>query len=169
MSFQKINIQDLSINPFQKIGKEWMLITAGDQQKVNTMTASWGGLGVLWGQDVATVYIRPQRYTKEFVDQQDCFSLSFFDGQFKKELNVLGTVSGKDQDKIKDVDFHITYIDGVPTFEEATLVFIVEKVYADLIKSECFIDQPLNEHCYPKKDYHTMYIGKIKGVYVKKA
>ena len=63
MSFQKINIQDLSINPFQKIGKEWMLITAGDEKKVNTMTASWGGMGVLWGQNVVTAYIRPQRYT----------------------------------------------------------------------------------------------------------
>ena len=65
------------MNPFVAIGKEWMLITAGDENQVNTMTASWGGMGVLWNKDVVTAYIRPQRYTKEFVDSQDCFSLSF--------------------------------------------------------------------------------------------
>ncbi len=168
MSFQKINIQDLQMNAWNDIGKHWMLITAGDDQKVNTMTASWGGVGVLWGQDVVHAYIRPQRYTKQFVDQQSCFSLSFFDDH-KKELSVLGSVSGRDTDKIKDVDFHVTYLDGVPTFEEARLVFIVEKIYEDLIKPENFIDSSLNEKWYPDQDYHTVYIAKIKGVYVQKA
>ena len=167
MSFQKINIKDLDLNPFTSIGKDWMLITAGDQSKVNTMTASWGGVGVLWGQDVITVYIRPQRYTKEFVDQQDCFSLSFFAGEYKKELGILGTVSGRDQDKIHDVGFHTTYLDNVPTFEEASVVFIVEKIYEDQFKTENFIDHSLDEKCYPEKDYHTFYIAKIKAVYVK--
>lgn len=169
MAFQKINIQDLQMNPFTSIGKEWMLITAGDQKKVNTMTASWGGVGVLWGQDVVTAYIRPQRYTKEFVDQQECFSLSFFNGNYKKELGVLGTVSGRDQDKIKDVDFHVTFIEDVPTFEEASVVFIVEKVYEDTIQPEYFKDQSLDQKWYPDKDYHTFYIAKIKAVYVQEA
>lgn len=168
MSFQKINIQDLQMNAWNDIGKNWMLITAGDDQKVNTMTASWGGVGVLWGQDVVYAYIRPQRYTKQFVDHQSCFSLSFFDG-YKKELSVLGSVSGKDTDKIKDVDFHITYIDGVPTFEEARLVFIVEKIYEDHIKPENFIDSSIEKRWYPDQDYHTVYVAKIKGVYVQKA
>lgn len=169
MSFQKINIQDLQMNPFISIGKEWMLITAGNKDKVNTMTASWGGVGVLWGQDVITAYIRPQRYTKEFVDQQDCFSLSFFNGDYKKELGVLGSVSGRQQDKIKDVDFHVTFLEDVPTFEEASTVFIVEKIYEDTIKPENFKDLSLDEKWYPQKDYHTVYIAKIKAVYVKKA
>lgn len=165
--FQKIDIQDLKMNPFVSIGKEWTLITAGDEKKVNTMTASWGGVGVLWNQDVVTVYIRPQRYTKEFVDKQNCFSLSFFNGNYKKELGVLGSVSGKDTDKIHDVGFHVTYIDGVPTFKEASTVFIVEKIYQDVIKSDCFIDSSLNDKNYPQQDYHIVYIAKIKGVYVK--
>lgn len=169
MAFEKINIQDLQMNPFVKIGKEWMLITAGDKHKFNTMTASWGGLGVLWGEDVVKAYIRPQRYTKEFIDKQDCFSLSFFDGHYKKELGVLGSVSGRDQDKIHDVDFHVTFLDGVPTFEEASTVFIVEKVYEDTIKPENFKDKSLDEKWYPEKDYHSVYIAKIKAVYVNKA
>lgn len=168
MSFEKIEIKDLQINPFLSIGKDWMLITAGDSDKVNTMTASWGGVGVLWNENVVTAYIRPQRYTKQFVDQQDCFSLSFFDG-YKKELGVLGSISGKDTDKIKDVDFHVTYLDGVPTFKEAKLVFIVEKIYEDTIKSDCFLDNKIDQKSYPGKDYHTMYIAKIKNVYVNKA
>lgn len=165
MSFRKIDIQDLQINPFLSIGKDWLLITAGNET-VNTMTASWGGLGVLWNQNVATVYIRPQRYTKQFVDENNCFSLSFFDGH-KKELGLLGSVSGRDTDKIQDVNFHVTYIEDVPTFEEAKLIFIVEKIYTDTIKPECFIDKNLDEKNYPQKDYHTMYIGKIKSIYAK--
>ncbi|MDE6953319.1 MAG: flavin reductase family protein [Erysipelotrichales bacterium] len=165
--FQKIEIKDLKMNPFVSIGKEWMLITAGDETKVNTMTASWGGVGVLWNENVVSAYIRPQRYTKKFVDEQQCFSLSFFNGNYKKELGILGSVSGKDSDKIKDVDFHVTYLDGVPTFEEASFVFIVEKIYEDILKTDCFIDKSLDEKNYPNQDYHTIYIAKIKAVYVK--
>lgn len=165
--FQKIEIKDLKMNPFVSIGKEWMLITAGDETKVNTMTASWGGIGVLWNENVVSAYIRPQRYTKKFVDEQQCFSLSFFNGNYKKELGILGSVSGKDSDKIKDVDFHVTYLDGVPTFEEASFVFIVEKIYEDVLKTDCFIDKSLDEKNYPNQDYHTIYIAKIKAVYVK--
>ncbi len=166
MAFQKIDIKDLDMNVFQTIGQDWMLITAGDQQKINTMTASWGGMGVFWGENVVHAYIRPQRYTKQFVDQQSCFSLSFFDG-YKKELSVLGTVSGRDTCKIEDVHFHPTFIDGVPAFEEAKLVFIVEKIYEDSVKPENFIDTSLDEKWYPDKDYHHIYIAKIKGVYQK--
>lgn len=165
MAFKEININELKFQPFQQIGTDWMLITAGNQEKINTMTASWGGVGVLWGENVATAYIRPQRYTKKFVDQNECFSLSFFNG-YKKELGYLGRVSGKDTDKINDVHFHPIFLDNVPTFQEAHLVFIVEKLYMDDIKPEQFINHELEAKCYPNKDYHTMYIGKIKKVYV---
>lgn len=83
------------------IGKEWLLITAEKDGKANTMTASWGGVGVLWGKNVATLYIRPQRYTKEFVDASDTLSLSVLDESFRKTLNYLGTVSGRDENKIE--------------------------------------------------------------------
>ena len=124
------------------------------------------GIGVFWGENVVHAYIRPQRYTKQFVDEQSCFSLSFFDG-YKKELSVLGTVSGRNTCKIEDVDFHPVFIDGVPTFEEAKLVFIVEKIYEDCVKPENFIDTSLDKKWYPDKDYHHIYIAKIKGVYQK--
>lgn len=165
MAFREIDIKELDINPFTAIGKDWMLVTAGDENKANTMTASWGGVGVLWGENVVTAYIRPQRYTKKFIDQQDCFSLTFFNG-YKKELSVLGQVSGRDTDKIKDVNFHLTYLDGVPTFEEGKLVFIVEKIYEDTIKPELFKKDSTDQKWYPEKDYHTIYIAKIKKIYI---
>lgn len=165
MAFREVQVQDLNFNPFTKIGKEWMLISAGDEKKVNTMTASWGGAGVLWGDNVVTAYIRPNRYTKEFVDEQECFSLSFFDG-YKKELGVLGTVSGRNTDKIKDVNFHVTMLDNIPAFEEAKLVLIVKKLYVDSIKPGKFLDPAIDEKWYPEKDYHEMYIAKILKAYI---
>ena len=75
MALKEVKIEDLTFNPFTKIGKEWMLITAGNEEKHNTMTASWGGVGIMWGMNVATAYIRPQRYTKEFVDAEDMYTL----------------------------------------------------------------------------------------------
>ena len=88
MAFKEVAIEDLRFNPFTKIGKEWMLITAGDENAHNTMTASWGALGEMWGKHVATVYIRPQRYTKEFVDQKDIFTISFYSEEYRQALNI---------------------------------------------------------------------------------
>ena len=95
MAFRETDIHTLKFNPFDKISKQWMLITAGDRTKSNTMTASWGGVGIMWGKPVATAYIRPQRYTKEFVDQNEYFTLSFLAEEYRKALNVCGSVSWK--------------------------------------------------------------------------
>ena len=98
--FREIAPQELQDNPFTLIGKDWLLITAGNREKCNTMTASWGGVGVLWNQDVCTIYIRPQRYTKEFVDGEKEFSLCVMDSSYREALNLCGTKSGRDMDKI---------------------------------------------------------------------
>ena len=93
MSFVEKDIHSLSFNPFEKINKEWMLIAAGTQSDCNAMTASWGGLGVLWGKNVVTTYIRPQRYTKEFIDTNETFTISFFDEAYRNALTLCGRVS----------------------------------------------------------------------------
>ena len=98
---EKIKPEDLSINPFTLIGKEWMLISAGTEQKYNMMTASWGALGVFWGKNVASVYIRPQRYTLEFVNEQEYYALNFFEDSYKKALAYCGAHSGRDVDKAR--------------------------------------------------------------------
>lgn len=167
MSFKEVNVNTLSFNPFEKIGKEWMLITAGTEEKCNAMTASWGGAGVLWGKNVATAYIRPQRYTKEFVDAQDTFSLTFFDEKYRKALSLCGSTSGRDHDKIQAAGLTPYFIDGTPAFEEASLVLICKKMYHDDIRPENF-DIPENDVTwYPEKDYHVMYIAEIVKALVK--
>ena len=169
MNFEKIDLKELKISPWKCIGDEWMLVTAKMGDKVNTMTASWGGVGIMWGKQVATAYLRPQRQTKVFVDAADTFTLSFFGGAEKKAMGYLGSVSGKDEpDKISKTDLHVTEIDGQPTFEEASLVLVCRKMYAQDMKPECFIDQSCIGEWYPDSDYHTMYIAEIVGAYQSK-
>ena len=102
MSLTKINIAEQSFNPFEMIGKQWMLISAGTEDKWNTMTASWGGVGVIWGKPSATCYIRHSRYTKEFVDDSEYFTLTFLQDGNREALNLMGTKSGRDMDKMHD-------------------------------------------------------------------
>ncbi len=168
MAFKEVAIESLEFNPFHKIAKEWMLITAGDEEKSNTMTASWGGLGIMWSKNVATAYIRPQRYTKEFVDANDTFTLSFLPEEYRNALTVCGRVSGKDvEDKWAEADLHPYYVDGTTAVKEADMVLVCRKLYAQDMVPECFIDEECDAKNYPTKDYHTMYIAEIMKVLVK--
>ena len=168
MAFKEIRIEELSFNPFTKIAKEWMLITAGDEEKSNTMTASWGGLGIMWGKNVATAYIRPQRYTKEFVDNCAAFTLSFLSEEYRKALSICGTVSGKNvEDKWAEAGLHPYYVDGTTAVEEADMVLVCKKLYAQDMLPECFIETECDTKWYPEKDYHTMYIAEIEKVLVR--
>lgn len=164
---KEININDLKLNPFNKIGKEWMLITASDGEKTNTMTASWGGFGFLWNKNIAFIVLRPQRYTKEFVDKTNEFSLSFFDESYKKTLSYLGSVSGKNEDKILKSCLHLSFINNIPSFEEASMIINCKNLYKQNLLSECFIDTNIDEKNYPNKDYHTLYFAEIKNIFVK--
>ncbi|WP_312561891.1 flavin reductase [Anaerospora sp.] len=166
-NFKEIQPQEFVYSPFKLIGEEWMLITAEKDGKANTMTASWGGLGVMWGKNVAYIAIRPQRYTKEFIDNSDTFSLTFFDDGFKKALGYLGATSGRDEDKIAKSNLTIQHTDCVPYFAEAKIAIICKKLYAQEYKPELFVDQEINEKCYPDADHHTLYIAEITKILVK--
>ena len=122
MAFQEVKIEDLSFNPFTKIGKEWLLITAGNEESYNTMTASWGGVGVMWGKNVVSVYIRPQRYTKDFVDHNDLFTIAFFGENYRPALAYCGKISGRDEDKVKNAGLTPYFTDGTVAFEEADMI-----------------------------------------------
>ena len=158
------DIQALSFNPFELIGREWCLISAGNRSAHNTMTASWGGLGILWNKEVATCYIRPQRYTKEFVDREDMFTLSFFPEEYRSALNLCGSVSGRDHDKPAEAGLTPLFIDGTVTYEEASLVLICKKLYAQPMEKGCFTVETVYGRNYPQGDLHTMYIGEIVKV-----
>ena len=168
MSFEKIELSALHAEPFEMIGRRWMLVTAEKEGKVNTMTASWGGLGRLWNKDVAFAFIRPQRYTKEFVDREDTFTISVLGEKYRKALNYCGKVSGKNADnKIKEAGLTPYFTDGTAGIEEADMIMVCKKMYHDEIKPECFDAGENDGKWYPQKDYHTMYIAEILKVLVR--
>lgn len=167
---KKISIQELDINAYTAFDEKWALVTAGKTKDTfNTMTISWGHLGSLWSHDIPTaiVYIRPSRYTKQFVDNNDYFSLSFFSEEHKDDLTYLGTHSGKDEDKIAKTSLTVVDNNKAVYFKEADTVIICRKLYADVLKEECFIDKDVMNKTYPLKDFHTMYVGEIVEVLVK--
>ena len=161
---RNIDPKQITNNPFAMIGDQWMLITAGDVERCNTMTASWGGVGVLWQAPVATCYVRPQRYTKQFLDEQEYFTLTFFHEAYRKQLQLCGTKSGRDMDKVKECGFTVKAAAcGAPYFEEADLVIVCRKRYVQDFDPAA-IPEDVKEKQYPNKDYHTMYIGEIVEV-----
>lgn len=167
MNFKEIKPEELQVNPFTKIGKEWMLITAGDTRKFNTMTASWGGVGVIWGKNVVTAYIRPQRYTKEFLDELDTFTISFYDEGYRSALNICGSISGRDTNKVEKAGLTPCFTDGTVAFEEANMIIVCRKLYHDTMPAENFDDKENDKKWYPEKDYHTMYIAEIVKILIK--
>lgn len=164
MNFKEISAGELKENAFDMIGKKWMLITASDGDKVNSMTASWGGVGIMWGKPVAFIFIRPQRYTKEFVDKAENLSLTFFDEKYRKMLNYMGTVSGRDEDKIAKAELTTEFYEKTPYFSEAETVMIVKKLYAQELSKDFLIDKSINDRWYPEDDYHTMYVCEINKI-----
>ena len=159
--FKNISLETMKENPFQLIGKDWMLIAAGNEDKTNAMTASWGGLGVMYGKNVAYVVIRPQRYTKKFVDQEDTFSLNFFDNTYRKTLEYMGTVSGKDEDKIAKSNLSLEKTKNTPYFKEANLVLICKKLFNQPLSVSGILDEDIKNRWYSKGDEHTLYIAEI--------
>ena len=164
--FQSISTKELTDNTFNLIGNDWMLITAKNQEQVNTMTASWGGFGVMWGKDVAYIVIRPQRYTKEFIDESDTFSLSFFKETYKPVLAYCGKVSGRNENKIEQAQLTTVYHNDTPYFSEANKVLICKKLFSQPLSKEGFLNSSLLEHWYPKNDLHTLYIAEITDVLI---
>lgn len=168
--FKEIKPTELTDNAFDLIGAQWLLITAAKEDgSCNTMTASWGGLGVMWGKDVAYIVIRPQRYTKEFVDASSTLSLSVLPKGSMKEYAYLGRVSGRDEDKIAACGLTVAHDGETPYFEDSRLVLICEKLFAQPFTADAFTNKELLEQWYPEHDLHTMYICEIKKVLIKEA
>lgn len=151
------------------IGKEWMLITAGDIQHFNTMTASWGGVGFLWGKPVAFVFIRPERYTHDFVEQNDRLTLTFFDEADKDILNFCGTKSGRDYDKVKETGLRpVATPGGNVSFEQARLTIEGRKLYKTRLTADGFIDKAALDRWYhdqPGGGLHDVYVVEIENVF----
>ena len=168
---KEIPVSNLTMNPMTLIAKQWMLVTAGDEAGgYNTMTASWGHLGSIWGHNgglpTSVIYVRPQRYTKEFLDREPLYTLCFFPERCKKALGYLGTHSGRDGDKIAAAGLTPVFGEGYTYFAEASLTLVCRKLYRAPLLEDGFLDKKIVEDCYPQKDFHDLYIGEIVKVLV---
>lgn len=163
---KEIKATEIRENAVKLIGKDWMLITSGDEKGYNTMTASWGGLGQLWNKDVCFIFVRPQRYTYEFLEKNDLFTLSFYPDEYKKALSFCGTKSGRDCDKAKETGLTPLFTDGSTAFEEAKLTLVCRKIAFQDMSPDGFIDEGIKNN-YAGNDYHRIYVGEILKVYEK--
>ncbi|MDD6033516.1 MAG: flavin reductase family protein [Oscillospiraceae bacterium] len=150
-------------NPFAMLAEQWALVTVEDGGKANPMTVSWGGLGVLWSKPVATIYIRPQRYTHQLLEQEELFTVSFYGEEQRAALKLCGARSGRELDKAAACGLTLKKEDGFCYYEEAELVLCCRKIYRDRIRPEGFLADDIDGN-YPGKDYHDLYIGEIVRV-----
>jgi flavin reductase (DIM6/NTAB) family NADH-FMN oxidoreductase RutF len=159
--FQIVDPYKIDESAFRIIGSEWMLVTGGSLESFNTMTAAWGGFGTLWEKSVCFCFIRPTRYTYEFMEKSEVFSICFFEEQYKSILDFCGSNSGRDTDKLKATGISpVSGENGAVYFDKARLVILCEKIYYQDIIPANFIDSSTHEF-YPEKDYHRMYVGKV--------
>lgn len=163
-NFHTIKPNEIADNTFSLIGKDWMLVTSGKPQHFNTMTASWGGLGFLWNKNVCFIFVRPSRLTYDFLERNETFSLSFFEEEWRKMLNICGSKSGRDIDKAKETGLIPFELDNNSTgFEQARLIIECKKLYFQDLVPENFIETDLLKN-YSQNDYHRMYVGEILSV-----
>lgn len=163
---KEIKVEQLKQNVFDAIGKQWTLVAASADGKTNAMTASWGGMGVIWNKNVVFLFIRPQRYTKTFIDKSSTLSLSFFAEEYRDMLTYMGKVSGRDEDKIAKANLTLTAGYDAPVFKEAELTFVCKKLYSSVLSPDCFYDKKIIPQCYPDNDYHEVYVAEIEKILV---
>ena len=154
-----MNIKDLSINPFDIFDNHWALLASGNKDGFNEMTISWGGMGTFWNKPVVTVYVRPSRYTFKFMEDNDIFTISFFDKAYRNDLAVLGTKSGRDGDKLAKTKIKTKFIDdNTIGFNEAKLTLVCRKIFSQFLDVK---DPALLKEFYGDNSIHKMYIGEV--------
>lgn len=166
MDFKEINVRDIKENLVKLICDDWMLISAGNADSSNTMTASWGFMGEMWYKDCAAVVVRPSRHTYKFMEENEYFSLCFFEDEFKDILKFCGSKSGRDVDKIKETGLKPVYTDNTVYYEQAKIVVICRKMYASDLDPESFTDKAALDS-YGGTNYHRVYVGEIVKVLAK--
>ena len=157
------NIMNFETDIFTQFDKKWALLTAGNKDKFNTMTISWGGLGTLWNKPVATVYVRTSRYTYEFMEDNDYFTISFYPEEYKKTLGVLGAKSGRDMDKMNESGLTAKEIDNSMTFDEAEVTLVCRKLFKQEL-DKANMPEKIAEVVYGNDAPHVMFIGEVVDI-----
>jgi len=165
--YKKIAPDKIPGNIIKMLSEDWMLITAGDKDKFNMMTASWGGLGFLYQKPVAFCFINPTRYTYQLMENKDTYTLTFYTEAYRDALKYCGSKSGKDTDKVKGSGLTpITTPTGSKAFSQAWLIIECRKMVAQSLQAESIADKSLKDN-WTGKQMHKMYIGEIINVWVK--
>jgi len=170
MNMKKIEPELIKDNFIEIIGKEWMLISAGDKNKFNTMTANWGGAGYLWNKPVVFVFVRPERYTHHFIEEKGSFTISFLGEENKKIHAVCGSKTGREIDKIAETGLIPVFTpNGNPTFEQSRLTLDCKILYSTKMEKSKFLDPALSEQWYnsTKGNFHTVYVAEITDAWEK--
>lgn len=165
MIYKTINPKEIKDNLIKCISDEWALLTAGNRENYNMMTVSWGFMGEMWGNDAVAVVVRPQRYTMEFIDKSDYFTLSFY-GDRKDIHKICGSKSGRDINKTVETGLTPVVNEKFVYFKEARMILVVKKQFVSQMKKEDFTDEEIIPKCYPNEDYHNLIIGKIEKVLI---
>jgi flavin reductase (DIM6/NTAB) family NADH-FMN oxidoreductase RutF len=163
--YREIAPDDIDDNVFRLISEDWFLLTSGDLSSgYNTMTASWGSLGQLWHRRAVFVFVRPQRYTWKFMEDNSLFSMCFFKEEYREALKYCGSHSGRMVDKAHETGLTpFEPVPGTTAFKQSKLIFVCKKLYQQDIDPERFLEEEIDS-LYPEKGYHRMYIGEIQRV-----
>ena len=152
-------MEKVSINPFTKFAKDWALVTAGTKEKFNSMTIAWGGMGTLWRTPVLQIFIRPNRYTFKFLEENEYFTVSFYDKKYKKALGIMGSKSGRDFDKVKLAGLTPKFLENGITYEEATETYVCKKIYMKEMDKSKFPDKVSD--MYKDEPAHYVIFGEL--------
>ncbi|MCX4365491.1 MAG: flavin reductase [Bacilli bacterium] len=155
-----MNWDEFAIRPFYDLDKRWALVTVGNEKRYNAMTISWGGFGTLWHKPVATIYIRKTRYTYEFLQDNEYFTISFYGDEFRECLGTLGSKSGRDEDKIALTKLNVEFLELAPTFKEAELTIVCKKIYSQELNKNNMSSDIVNRF-YKNDEVHEMFIGEV--------
>lgn len=166
--FEKKDLQELSCNPFTMIGKEWYLLTAGTPEHFNTMTCSWGAMGEIWGAPSFHCVVRTNRHTLQYLDENELFTVTFFDAGYKPTLQYCGSHSGRNCDKAKETGLQPVLLDGTTTFAQARRVLICRKRYTAMLQKEGFVQPETYEKWYQTDPMHREFVGEILACYERK-
>ena len=166
--FQPVEVEEILDGPLSFGNGNWALLTSKKDDKVNTMTISWGGLSYLWGRYCVNIYVRESRFTRECIDASKRFSISFLNhDEFRGAKNYLGAVSGRDEDKIANAKLNVNYFEEVPFIDEADNVIICKTLYRNHMHEEEFVNGRVIADHYREGDYHYHYIGEIKRLMIR--
>ena len=166
-NFRRLDPEQLDRSAFRMINRDWLQVVTEANGRANSMTASWGGMGILWNKPVLYLVIRPQRFTRELLDENGHFSVCILDESYRKAGQYLGTASGRDEDKIANAGLILGHENGVPYLADAHTVFLCRTLYRQPMGGEFFLEKEDDQKHYPDKDYHILYVAEIEDLYIK--